>query len=79
LIVQRHKIEGLVQRHELDGLCVLLVRARTKAGSDWIDGNRHQTIQKTDPVLSVCHAGALPKLIGARRDGLVVVVEGEDR
>jgi hypothetical protein len=69
----------IVQRHELDGLCVLLVRARTKTGSDWMDRNRHPSVPKADPVLSLCHPDALPKLLGARREGLVVVVEGEAR
>jgi len=69
----------IVQRHELKGVSVLLVRARTKSGSDWMDRNRHPDVPKADPVLSVCHPDALPKLLGARREGLVVVVEGESK
>jgi len=69
----------IVQLHELEGVSVLLVRARTKAGSDWMDRNRHPSVPKADPVLSVCHRHTLPELFGARREGLVVVVEGESK
>ncbi len=69
----------IITHREIYGDPVLLVRARTKAGSDWIDRNRHPNVPKADPVLSLCHPLALPKLLGARREGLVVVVEGEDR
>lgn len=68
----------IVERREIDGSPVLVVLARTKAGSDWMDRNRHPDVPKADPVRSICHPKALPMLLGARDDGLVVVVEGED-
>lgn len=68
----------IVERREIDGSPVLVVLARTKAGSDWTDRNRHPDVPQADPVRSVCHPDALPLLLGARREGLVVVVvEGE--
>ena len=69
----------IVQRHELKGVSVLLVRARTITGANWMDRNRHPDVPKADPVLSVCHTDTLPKILGARREGLVVVVEGESK
>jgi hypothetical protein len=69
----------IITRREIYRRPVLLVRARTKAASDWMDRNRDAHVPKADPVLSYWYPPALPKLLGARREGLIVVVEGEDR
>jgi hypothetical protein len=69
----------VVERHVLYGSPVLAVRFQTPGALDWAQRNRHPDVQGGDDGLWACHPQALPKIVGARREGLVVVVEGEDR
>jgi hypothetical protein len=69
----------VVERHVLFGSPVLAVRFQTPTALDWAKRNRHPDVPGGDDGLWACHPQALPKIVEARREGLVVVVEGEDR
>lgn len=69
----------VVKRHFLFGSPVLVVRYQSAKAIAWGERNRHPDVPSSDDVdLCLCHPKALPKIVGARREGLVVVIEGGD-
>ena len=69
----------VVERHVLYGSPVLAVRFQTPAALAWGERNRHPDVPGGDDGLWACHPQALPKILGARRESLVVVVEEESK
>lgn len=70
----------VVERHFMYGSPVLAVRFQTPTALDWAKRNRHPDVPGEDSDgLWACHPKALQTIVGARREGLVVVVEGETK
>jgi hypothetical protein len=61
------------------GSPVLAVRFQTPGALDWAKRNKHPDVPGGDDGLWACHPQALSTIVGARREGLVVVVEGESK
>lgn len=69
----------VVERHFMYGSPVLAVRFQTPGALDWAKRNKHPDVPGGDDGLWACHPQALSTIVGARREGLVVVVEGESK
>jgi hypothetical protein len=69
----------VVERHFMYGSPVLAVRFQTPVALDWAKRNKHPDVPGGDDGLWACHPQALQTIVGARREGLVVVVEGESK
>jgi hypothetical protein len=69
----------VVERHVLFGSPMLAVRFHTPAALDWAKRNRHPDVPGDREDVWLCHPKALPTIVGARSEGLVVVVEEESK
>jgi hypothetical protein len=69
----------VVERHVLFGSPMLAVRFQTPTALDWWGRNRNPDVPVGREDVCLCHPKALQAIVGARREGLVVVVEGESK